>query len=114
MILEIVMHRMGWTDAWYAHCGPFDLGWFREVCLRGRWSVGVWTGPQHDLLCIKRCATNAEAELYLSPGAPTATLACLAALAKARRLGVKATSGRPDWRDDADRDFDDEDENDDG
>ena len=101
MIAEAIMHRMGWGDAWYAHPGPglWPLWWgatsiHHYACDRlvwhapGRWMVGVWTGPQRDLLCLKVCETNAEANKYLSPGAPTFTMACLAALCKAWLLGI--------------------------
>lgn len=91
MLSEVIMHRMGWTHAWYAHPGPLSLRWTREVLVRGRWMVGVWTGAHNDLLCVKQCTTDAEAETYLSPAAPTVLLACLAALWKSHRLGL---SGR--------------------
>jgi hypothetical protein len=67
----------------------FQAPWHDLVILSDGWMVGVWTGEQGDLICVKRCETNAEAEKYLSPGAPTFTLACLASLRKAWRLGVR-------------------------
>lgn len=92
MIVEIICHRMGWTDIWYAHPGPWGL--YRLITSfhlfwPGSWHAGVWTGPQNDLICVRRCSTNDEAEKYLSPPAPTALLACLRALWRAWRLGVK-------------------------
>ncbi len=42
--LEQIMHRMGWTDVWYAHSGRCRCG--------NRWHVGVWSGKDNDLLCI--------------------------------------------------------------
>lgn len=88
MILELLMHAKGWTDCWYAHPGPFLLDhtvrsvWksiireegFRvaiDLFIRGhskRWHIGVWTGPQLDLVCLKYCETSEEAERWLSPG----------------------------------------------
>jgi hypothetical protein len=90
MIVEAIMHRMGWADIWYAHPGNFGMRHFRRRYIwPGRWGVGVWTGPQNDLLCIKRCDTNEEAERCLSPLAPTALAACLFALGKCTRLGIE-------------------------
>lgn len=31
------------------------------------YGFGYWTGEQGDLLCVKECKTNKEAEKYLSP-----------------------------------------------
>jgi len=31
------------------------------------YGFGYWTGEQKDLLCVKECKTNEEAEKYLSP-----------------------------------------------
>lgn len=31
------------------------------------YGFGFWTGEQNDLLCVKCCKTNEEAEEYLSP-----------------------------------------------
>jgi len=105
MITEIICHWMHWDSVWYASPGPFwcwpprqAWQWFQMAALGiryrtldgrvrwgtpGRWHVGTWTGPQHDLLCLKKCATNAEAEKFLSPGGPTILLAALVALIKA-------------------------------
>ena len=92
MIVELICHRMGWSSIWYANPGPYGLTALLknkfELAWPGRWHVGVWTGPQNDLICVKHCQTNPEAEKYLSPSGPTATLACLGALWKAWRLGV--------------------------
>lgn len=77
---EEIMHRMGWTDVWYAHPGL--------LALNDRWHVGIFTGPQNDLICVKHCDTNEEAERYLSPGASDILSAALASEAKAIQLGV--------------------------
>lgn len=61
---EATMHARDWTAIWYAHPGPLtpeEAG--------PRWHAGVWTGAEGDLLCVKRCETNEEAERYRSPGA---------------------------------------------
>lgn len=82
MLAEIIMHRMDWGDVWYAH--PGVRGWWRDLWryLRwdGRWMVGVWTGPQRDLICVRHCDTNEEAERWLSPGSHTILGATLKAL----------------------------------
>jgi len=78
MIAEWIMDCMGWTDVWYAHPGPWRTP--------KRWHAGIWTGPQLDLICVRRCDTNAEAERCLSPGASTILGAVLAAYCKAREL----------------------------
>ena len=67
-----LMHATGFTDIWYAHPGPDGI-------LRNRWHAGFWTGPQKDLICVKKCETNEEAEEWLSPGANTPIAAILAA-----------------------------------
>lgn len=96
MLAEIIMHRMGWGEVWYADPGPISL---RRLIANpwmiwpGGFHVGVWTGPQNDLLCVKHCATNAEAERFLSPAAPTILAACLAALWKARSHGIRPIYG---------------------
>jgi len=82
-----VFHELGWTDLWYANPGgayrpaphPRDL-------LDGRWHAGVWTGPQHDLICVKQCSTNAEAEIWLSPGGQTPEDAAKVAIDKFKVL----------------------------
>ena len=66
MIIETIMHLLNWNDIWYAHPGDF-----RTNLKQGRFHVGVWTGPQMDLICIRKANTNSEAEKYLSPGGRT-------------------------------------------
>jgi len=89
------MAKYGWTDLWYAN--PFPKGaeindtttnedrWVQQfgkpstgmddikdrlaIPWSGpRWHVGVWTGPDSDLVCLKDCNTKEEAERWLSPG----------------------------------------------
>jgi len=62
MLAELLMHKIGFTDIWYAHPGaPKTLG--------GRWHAGHWTGPDGDLICVKICLTKQESEYFLSPDA---------------------------------------------
>jgi hypothetical protein len=51
-------HANGWQDIWCPN-PPAIVGY----C----WILGVWTGPQHDLLCLKKCVSNKEANEWLSP-----------------------------------------------
>ncbi len=37
----------------------------------GRYIVGVWTGPDGDLMSVRPCRTNGGAEYWLAPGATT-------------------------------------------
>ncbi len=85
MVSEVVMHWMGWSDVWYAHPGArgFWRDLWRYIRWEGRWHVGNWTGPQNDLLCVRYCDTNEEAERWLSPGSRTILGAVLKALWRA-------------------------------
>lgn len=31
------------------------------------YGIGYWTGEDNDLLCVKKCKSNIEAEKHLSP-----------------------------------------------
>lgn len=88
---ESLFHDAGFMDIWYAHPGPRDYTYYLEGEARekfgGRWHAGVFTGPQHDLICVKQCATNEEAERYLSPGAHSIAEAIETALAKREEMG---------------------------
>ena len=81
MIAEEIIHRMHWSAAWYANPGPF----FR-LPFGPRWHVGVWTGPDGDLVCVKGCKTAEEAVRHLSPSGWTILHATVLAWLKARRL----------------------------
>lgn len=75
-------HDRGWTDLWYA-----NPGWkYKRKGCGPRWHAGVWTGPQRDLICVKNCSTNAEAEKWLSPGGWTPDEAVALAVAKFEKL----------------------------
>lgn len=77
MITEYLMHRFVWPDIWYSGRQTF---W---KSLKGkRFHVGMWTGPDHDMLCLKRCYTNGEAKIYKSPGGRTITGALINAIYK--------------------------------
>ena len=107
------MALYGWGALWYAN--PFEKGavltetvtleeqWVEKFgepsTLLGeikdrpavlhfgpRWHVGVWTGPQLDLVCLKGCETNEEANVWLSPGGWTPEDAVQKAIEKLREL----------------------------
>ena len=62
------MARYGWDSIW--DLSPLDTSGpiaVREGRAKPKVGIGVWTGPQGDLLCLKSCVTNAEADLWLSP-----------------------------------------------
>jgi len=91
VLTEIIMHACGWTDAWYAHPGPGMLRAVDGVRWGGCFYVGVWTGEHCDLLCVRKCKTNPEAERNLSPGSATLLGAALKALAiRLRKVQVAA------------------------
>lgn len=102
MLARLVMHCFGWSDVWFT--GGISLygpAWFARIPHRtwrslksavapgrayGSVFVGRWTGPQHDLICIRECSTNEEAERWLSPPARTITGAALKSAWKRLRL----------------------------
>lgn len=79
MILELLMNYCGWEAVWAPHAGHRAV-W--RPCLGGPWFVGTWTGPQHDLICVKRCATLEEAAGLISPPGRTILHAALLSLWK--------------------------------
>lgn len=80
MIADFIIYRMGWSDIWMPHAGFRGAWCWLTFSRRSRWVVGTWTGPEGDLLCVKKCKTNVEAERHLSPGGPTLTLAAIFAV----------------------------------
>lgn len=82
MLAEYLMHRFGWDTVW---C-PKSPNFLRNILWGDRYIVGVWTGPDKDLLCLKKCETREEAERWLSPGGVTMGVAMLKAIVKYRRL----------------------------
>ncbi len=76
MLVEWLMERYGWNDVWFLGSNGLRRGPFRFIgpntCM-----VGVWTGPDRDLLCVRKCETPQEAEKYLSPSGWTITHAAI-------------------------------------
>lgn len=81
------MYRMAWDAVWFTGSAPrwttALYWWWRtgNTCF-----VGTWTGPDRDIICVRRCDTAEEAEAALSPGSRTILGAALKAWWKARRL----------------------------
>jgi hypothetical protein len=67
VLVEWIMDRFGWRDVWFLGANRPKPRWWQfissECCF-----VGVWTGPDADLICVQECETATEAEAYLSPG----------------------------------------------
>lgn len=83
-------HAAGFSDIWYAHPVPRDYDDYQRggasERFGPRWHAGVFTGPQHDLICVKPCETNEEAERFLSPGGWSPEEAVRLALQKRKEL----------------------------
>lgn len=63
-------------DEWEAQFGPpegppegMEALWDRDIQVHfgPRWHVGVRTGPDKDLICLRDCETKEEAEKWKSP-----------------------------------------------
>jgi len=81
-------HDAGFDALWYAHPGGEKHNRFGE-----RWHAGIWTGPDNDLICVRRCPTKDQAERFLSPGADTPEAAVWAALRHRKQCGEEADGG---------------------
>lgn len=70
MIAEVIMTLFGWDEIWVPtaddHPEP-RLGRVRELFLARQYMVGVWTGPDADMLCVRRCSWQCDADRYRSP-----------------------------------------------
>jgi len=51
VLVEFIMNRCGWDTVWFLSRRMRTI-WRKGACL-----VGVWTGPDRDLLCVRRCET---------------------------------------------------------
>jgi hypothetical protein len=79
-----LFHDAHFNMLWYAHPGG-------KWPTKDRWHAGVDTGPQADLICVKNCKTNEEANEWLSPGADTPEEAVKLAVEKRERLAQGRT-----------------------
>lgn len=66
MLAEWLMERYGWHDVWFLGSNGLTSGPLRFVRPDACY-VGIWTGPDMDLLCVRECPTAEEAERCLSP-----------------------------------------------
>lgn len=84
-MIHLLMYAMEWDSIWFVGSAPrWTTGvrwWFKHG---DTFFVGVWTGPQRDLICVRHCDTNAEAERWLSPGSRTLWGAALKSLWRVR------------------------------
>lgn len=84
MILLWLMRRYAWDSIWC--CSGVRL---LNDLRRGVFYVGEWTGPDRDLICVKRCETSEEANRWLSPRGRTPLIAAVKAALKRWKLGRK-------------------------
>jgi hypothetical protein len=88
MIAEIIMDYYGWSDVvCFGVRHPDNPPPGREMCWlpwdvfkRGSFMVGVFTGKDGDLLCVKKCGSWEDPEAWLSPGGRSILGATLKAL----------------------------------
>lgn len=76
--------KYGWSEVFYAN--PFEIGHIPKQDWKKRWHVGVLTGPDLDLICLKHCVTNKEAHQFLSPGGDDIIQATIKAIKKLKEL----------------------------
>ncbi len=117
------MSRCNWDAVWFlGTCGPDPEHWHsgsragspwwstrflggggRNRC-SGHVLIGTWTGPDCDLLCVRRCDTYVDAERWLAPSGRTILHAALRSLWLLRWSGPRRTfkgNDEPipvDWR----------------
>lgn len=67
-----ILKAFNWTAIWIAGGGnlPYVFG------------VGIWTGPDRDLICVRPARSRAEAEYYLSPMCRSLMVAIIRAIIK--------------------------------
>ncbi len=92
------MAAYGWDSIW--EMSPLDASGpiaVREARAKPWVAVGVWTGPQKDLLCLKGCQSNPEADLWLSPNAETKEDALKLAVRQYRKLKKLMPKAALEW-----------------
>lgn len=73
------MHDNNFSSIVYFHPGKEHKDW------KGRWVVGVLTGVDNDLICVKMCNTRGDEEKLLSPAGDNIIEALDKAVALLRR-----------------------------
>lgn len=94
MLAEYIMFKMGWTEVWLPGASGREpsLPGAGQLFEEGTAVVGMWTGPDDDLLCVKRHDHDVEqARRWCSPPGRTILDACL------RGLIVYAANSVVDW-----------------
>jgi len=90
MVAEFLMERYGWDAVWFLGSNGLRRGPLRFLG-PGTCAVGVWTGPDADLLCVKECHSLEEAEGLLSPEGWTITHAAICAWLKLTFGGYRSS-----------------------
>jgi len=62
--------------------------WLFPAPPRDEWAMGWVTGPDQDMICVKRVSTNVEAQIAMSPTNESPFLAVLGFLLKRLLLAV--------------------------
>lgn len=82
MLAEFLMAVFGWNEIWCVSIGNPENpppGRSRHDPLQflktPGFRVGVWTGPDGDMFCVRRCSSATVAESYRSPPGRTVLLA---------------------------------------
>jgi hypothetical protein len=88
MIVEWIMEHSGFDGVWFLGSNRAHPRWWQFIGPDAAY-VGCWTGPQSDLICLKHCETNREAEIWLSPPGWTILHAAILAWLKLRRLKIQ-------------------------
>lgn len=98
MLAEWIMERHGWDAVWFLGSNRPHPRWW-QFARRDACYVGTWTGPDMDLICVRRCETDEEAEQWLSPGGRTILHAALRSWWRLRghRRGLFCWLGSHRW-----------------
>ena len=73
--LYLIMAQYGWRDIHYSNA--FLPGEIPTQDNQGAWSIGVYTGPNKDSLCVKDCQTAEATTKFRSPKANSITEAII-------------------------------------
>ncbi len=88
MLAELLMATYGWNEVWAPGVGdpespPPGADRHRplDALTTPGFFVGVWTGPDKDMFCVRRCERKCHAEKYKSPPGYTVLDAAIRAFA---------------------------------